>query len=74
LRKRVNIVATIANIRVEDAQSYEGNYDAAAKGGRSAGAARRAFEQEHGRKVISDQSYLEQRKQLQVGEPDADEE
>jgi hypothetical protein len=63
--------ATIANIQVEDAQGYEENYDAAAKGGRSAGAARRAFEQEHGRKVISDQSYLEQRKQLQAGEPDA---
>jgi hypothetical protein len=66
--------ATIANIQVEDAQGYEENYDAAAKGGRSAGAARRAFEQEHGRKVISDQSYLEQRKQLQAGEPDAAEE
>jgi hypothetical protein len=63
--------ATIANIQVEDAQGYEENYDAAAKGGRSAGAARRAFEQEHGRKVISDQSYLEQRKQLPAGEPDA---
>jgi hypothetical protein len=63
--------ATIANIQVEDAQGYEENRDAAEKGGRSAGAARRAFEQEHGRKVISDQSYLEQRKKLQAGEPDA---
>ena len=66
--------ATIANIQVEDSQGYEENYDAAAKGGRSAGAARRAFEREHGRKVISDQSYLEKRKQLQAGEPDAAEE
>jgi hypothetical protein len=66
--------ATIANIQVEDAQGYEENYDAAEKGGRSAGVARRAFEQEHGRQVISDQSYLEQRKQLQAGEPDAIEE
>ena len=66
--------ATIANIQVEDAQGYEENYDAAEKGGRSAGVARRAFEQEHGRKVISDQSYLEQRKQLQSGQgDDADE-
>jgi hypothetical protein len=64
--------ATIANIHSKDAQGYEENYDAAEKGGRSAGVARRAFEEEHGRKVISDQSYLEQRKQLQTGEDDAD--
>ena len=57
--------ATIANVQVEDTQGYEENYDAAEKGGRSAGVARRAFEAEHGRQVISDQSYLEQRKKLQ---------
>lgn len=60
--------ATIANIQSEDAQGYDENYDAAQKGGRAAGVARRAFEEEHGRKVISDQSYLEQRKKLQSGE------
>jgi hypothetical protein len=64
--------ATIANVQSDDAQGYDENYDAAEKGGRSAGVARRAFEKEHGRKVISDQSYLEQRKKLQSGELDAD--
>ena len=59
--------ATIANIHSDEAQGYDENYDAAEKGGRSAGVARRAFEEEHGRKVISDQSYLEQRKKLQSG-------
>lgn len=34
---------------------------------RAAGAARVAFEQEHGREVISDESYLAQRKRLQSG-------
>jgi hypothetical protein len=64
--------ATIANIHSEDAQGYDENYDAAEKGGRSAGVARRAFEEEHGRKVISDQSYIEQRKRLQSGEDNSD--
>jgi hypothetical protein len=64
--------ATVANIHSDDAQGYDENYDAAAKGGRSAGVARHAFEKEHGRTVISDQSYLEQRKKLQSGELDAD--
>ena len=62
--------ATIANIQNDDAQGYDENFDAAEKGGRSAGVARRAFEEEHGRKVISDQSYLEQRKQIQPGKPE----
>lgn len=66
--------ATIANIHSDNAQGYEENYDAAEKGGRSAGVARRAFEKEHGRKVISAQSYLEQRKKLQSGEHDDDQE
>jgi len=66
--------ATIANVQSDDAQGYDENYDAAAKGGRSAGVARRAFEEEHGRKVISSQSYLEQRKKLQSGEDDGDDE
>lgn len=60
--------ATIANIHSDDAQGYDENYVAAEKGGRSAGAARLAFEEEHGRKVISDKSYIEQRKALQSGE------
>lgn len=64
--------ATIANVQSEDAQGYDENYDAAEKGGRSAGVARHAFEAEHGRKVISDKSYLEQRKQLQEGESESE--
>ena len=56
--------ATIANIHNEDAQGYQENHTAAAKGGRAAGVARRAFEEEHGRRVISNQSYIEQRKRL----------
>ncbi|MBK8986287.1 MAG: hypothetical protein IPM39_09430 [Chloroflexi bacterium] len=59
--------ATIVNAQMDDAQGYEANIEAADKGGRAAGAARVAFEQEHGRKVISDESYLEQRKRLQSG-------
>lgn len=65
--------ATIANAQSDDAQGYDENYDAAEKGGRSAGVARRAFEEEHGRKVISDESYIEQRKRLQSGENEVDE-
>ena len=59
--------ATIANIQADDAQGYDENYDAADKGGRAAGVARRAFEKEHGRKVISDLPYLEERKKLEAG-------
>lgn len=59
--------ATIANVQTDDAQGYDENFHAAEKGGRAAGVARLAFEAEHGRKVISDQSYLEQRKKLQGG-------
>jgi hypothetical protein len=66
--------ATIANAQNEDVQGYEENYDAAEKGGRSAGVARRAFEEEHGRRVISDQSYLEQRKKLGTGGEDTEDE
>ena len=59
--------ATIANVQTDNAQGYDENFDAAEKGGRAAGVARLAFEAEHGRQVISDQSYLEQRKKLQSG-------
>jgi hypothetical protein len=64
--------ATIANVQTKDAQGYDENYDAAEKGGRAAGVARQAFEEEHGRKVISSQSYLEQRKKLQPGDETPD--
>lgn len=65
--------ATIANIQNDDAQGYDENLGAAEKGGRAAGVARRAFEEEHGRKVISDQSYIEQRRELQPGGDEAGE-
>jgi DNA-damage-inducible protein D len=48
----------------EDAQGYGDNLIAAQKGGNSAGAARRAFEEFRGEKVISDKSYLNERKRL----------
>ncbi len=64
--------ATIANIQNDDAQGYDENRDAAEKGGCAAGVARRAFEEEHGRQVISDQSYIEQRKKLSPGGDKAD--
>lgn len=60
--------ATIANIQSQDAQGYKDNYEAADKGGRAAGVARRAFEEEFGRQVISSRSYLEERKKLQAGD------
>ena len=66
--------ATIANAQIEDAQGYEENLEAADKGGRAAGAARLAFEREHGRQVISDESYLAQRKRLQSGTDAAEDE
>ena len=59
---------TIAHAQAEDSQGFEENREAATKGGRAAGAARRAFEKEYGRQIISDQSYLEQRKRLESGE------
>ncbi|MBK7180365.1 MAG: hypothetical protein IPH82_24795 [Chloroflexi bacterium] len=67
--------ATIANAQIEDAQGYEENLEAADKGGRAA--ERRgwlAFEREHGRQVISDESYLAQRKRLQSGADAAEDE
>lgn len=64
--------ATIANVQTQDAQGYDANYHAAEKGGRAAGVARHAFEEEHGRKVISSQSYLEERKKLQPGDESPD--
>ena len=64
--------ATIANVQTQDARGYDENYHAAEKGGRAAGVARRAFEEEHGRKVISSQSYLEERKKLQPGDESPD--
>jgi hypothetical protein len=57
----------VVTIWVNFSERYEENIAAADKGGRAAGAARVAFEQEHGRKVISDESYLAQRKRLQSG-------
>ena len=56
--------ATTEIIRDEDAQGFEENRDAARRGGQGAGAARRAYEDAMGRKVISDKSYIDERKRL----------
>jgi hypothetical protein len=41
-----------------DAQGFHENHDAADKGGKTAGNARRGFEKETGRKVVSDANFL----------------
>ncbi|GJM36351.1 MAG: hypothetical protein DHS20C18_53520 [Saprospiraceae bacterium] len=44
----------------QDAQGFEENKDAAIEGGTAAGAARDAFEQRTGDKVVSDQNFKQQ--------------
>jgi len=56
--------ATKENIEERNAFGYKENRQAAEDGGRSAGAARKAFEEASGHKVISDKSYLEEQKRL----------
>lgn len=51
-------------IREENAQGYRENLDAAHRGGQAAGAARKAFEETSGKKVVSNKSYIEERKRL----------
>lgn len=45
--------------RSKDAQGFDKNKDAAEKGGKIAGNARKKLEKESGRKVISDENYLD---------------
>lgn len=56
---------TTDEVRHRDAQGYEENQAAAKEGGEAAGEARRNLEKRTGRKVISDRSYLEDRKLIQ---------
>lgn len=51
-------------IREEDSQGFQENRNAARRGGKGAGAARKAYEEAMGKKVISDKSYIEERKRL----------
>ena len=44
----------------EDAQGLEENKEAAKKGGIAAGAARKAFEEQTGRKVVSSSNFISQ--------------
>lgn len=57
-------VTTTELVRREDAQGYNQNMEAARKGGKTTGDARKAFEESFGEKVISDKSYIEERKRL----------
>ncbi|MCD6150706.1 MAG: Bro-N domain-containing protein [Deltaproteobacteria bacterium] len=52
-------VATTEITRTQDAQGFDGNRDAAHKGGRIAGGARVELEKESGRKVVSNENYLD---------------
>ncbi len=51
--------ATRITIVENDAQGFNENHDAAAEGGRLAGNARRNFETDRGKLVISPQNYLD---------------
>lgn len=64
--------ATIDTAQNRDAQGFDENYDAAEVGGRAAGAARRAFEEETGCRVVNPKSYLEERKKLRAGDDDGE--
>ena len=63
--------STIEEAKAADAKGFEENKNAAKKGGKNAGVARKSFEEVSGRPVISDQSYFESRKKLGSGEEKA---
>ncbi|MEZ4591932.1 MAG: Bro-N domain-containing protein [Chloroflexota bacterium] len=68
-------LSTTEVARHEDAQGYDENFQAAKKGGRIAGNARRELEAETGKPVLSSRNYLEnpESKQLPTGDdPDED--
>lgn len=66
--------ATTHIARNEDAQGFRQNFDAAKRGGNVAGDARRMFEAETGKQVLSSQNFLEskQRPLLDDGEDEGD--
>ncbi|MEM9773641.1 MAG: BRO family protein [Chloroflexota bacterium] len=58
------------NMRIKNSQGFEENREVAKQAGRSAGAARRAFEEAQGIDVISSKSFLKERQALlQSGSP-----
>ncbi|MEM7800544.1 MAG: BRO family protein [Chloroflexota bacterium] len=59
---------TIDEVQQADSQGFEENRLAAKKGGETSGKLRKVYEDETGRQVISDQSYLEERKRLSAGQ------
>ena len=60
--------------REEDVQGFQENKEAAEKGGKVSGDARRNFEQVTGRKVLSERNYLEQPESQQLTSGDEDDE
>ena len=65
--------STTENARERNAIGFSDNRQAAEDGGRNAGAARKAFEEASGQKVISNKSYIEERKKLSadnLGKPE----
>ena len=65
--------STIEEAQENDTQGFEENRQAAQRGGRNAGIARRSFEDASGRPVISDRSYLESQVSDELDEPVDDE-
>lgn len=67
-------LTTTAVARKNDAQGYDENKQAAQKGGKVAGDARRNFEETTGEPVLSNRNYLEQpeSEQLPAGNKDED--
>lgn len=51
--------ATTEIARTQDAQGFDENHEAAGKGGKIAGDAREKLEEESGRKVVTDENYLD---------------
>lgn len=64
--------STIEEIQDSDAKGFDENKKAAQQGGKNAGVARKSFEEASGRPVVSDKSYLEERKKLDAGEDHED--
>lgn len=62
--------ATLTEIHETNSQGYTDNLEAARKGGDVAGKARKLYERETGRTVISKSSYIEDRKRLEAGDED----
>ncbi len=66
-------LTTTAVARKDDAQGYDENKQAAQKGGKVAGDARRNFEETTGEPVLSNRNYLEQPESEQLSADNKDE-